>query len=119
MSKVTIRLVFDRKNTATKTHPASVQIEATFQRKRNFFGTGIKLSSDQWNGNSLQVKNHPHMQELNQQLNDLVAKIYDCIHQMSSKGIEFIHLYSTIITVIIQRPYSSLPIVAYSDFYFT
>ena len=59
------------------------------------------------------------MQELNQQLNDMVAKIYACIHQMSSKGFEFIHLYSSIITAIIQRPYRSLPKEAYSDFYFT
>ena len=48
MNNVSVRLVFDRKHVGTKKHQASVQMEITYQRKRKYIGTGIKLYSDQW-----------------------------------------------------------------------
>lgn len=82
MNNVSVRLVFDRKHVATKKHQASVQMEVTFQRKRKFIGTGIKLYADQW-GKDLKVKNHPQSLLFNQQLSDMVANIYDFAHQLS------------------------------------
>jgi hypothetical protein len=58
MNNVSVRLVFDRKHVATKKRQSSVQMEVTYQRKRKYVGTGIKLYSDQW-GKDLKVKNHP------------------------------------------------------------
>lgn len=81
MNNVSVRLVFDRKHVATKKHQASVQMEVTFQRKRKFIGTGIKLYADQW-GNDLKVKNHPQSTLFNKQLNDMVADIYNFAHKL-------------------------------------
>ena len=47
MNNVSVRLVFDRKHVATKKRQSSVQMEVTYQRKRKYVGTGIKLYSDQ------------------------------------------------------------------------
>lgn len=82
MNNVSIRLVFDRKHVATKKHQASVQMEITFERKRKFISTGIRLYADQW-GKDLKVKNHPQSILFNQQLSDMVANIYDFVHQLS------------------------------------
>lgn len=88
MKNVSVRLVFDRKHVATKKHQASVQLEVTFQRKRKFIGTGIKLYSDQW-GKDAKVKNHPQSLLFNQKLNDMVSGIYDFAHQLSLKNSAF------------------------------
>lgn len=88
MNNVSVRLVFDRKHVATKKHQASVQLEVTFQRKRKFIGTGIKLYSDQW-GKDAKVKNHPQSLLFNQKLNNMVSGIYDFAHQLSLKNSAF------------------------------
>lgn len=88
MNNVSVRLVFDRKHVATKKHQASVQMEITYQRKRKYIGTGIKLYSDQWS-KDMKVKNHPQSLVFNQRLNDMVAGIYDLAYQMSSQNIPF------------------------------
>lgn len=67
MNNVSVRLVFDRKHVATKKRQSSVQMEVTYQRKRKYVGTGIKLYSDQW-GKDLKVKNHPQSLVFNQKL---------------------------------------------------
>ena len=54
MNNVSVRLVFDRKHVATKKRQSSVQMEVTYQRKRKYVGTGIKLYSDQW-GKDLKI----------------------------------------------------------------
>ncbi len=82
MNNLSVRLVFDRKHVATKKHQASVQMEVTFQRKRKYIGTGIRLYADQW-GKDMKVKNHPQSVLFNQQLNDMVANIYDFAHRLS------------------------------------
>lgn len=84
MNNVSVRLVFDRKHVATKSHKASVQMEVTFQRKRKFVNTGVKLYVDQW-GRDLKVKNHPQSMLLNKQLGDMVADIYNFAHQLSER----------------------------------
>lgn len=88
MKNVSVRLVFDRKHVATKKHQASIQLEVTYERKRKFIGTGIKLYADQW-GKDLKVKNHPQSALLNQQLNDIVADIYNFANQLSLNKKEF------------------------------
>lgn len=88
MKNLSVRLVFDRKHVATKKHQSSVQLEVTYERKRKFIGTGIKLYADQW-GKDLKVKNHPQSALYNQQLSDIVADIYDFAHQLSLQKKEF------------------------------
>ncbi|WP_303875355.1 site-specific integrase [Bacteroides acidifaciens] len=88
MNNVSVRLVFDRKHVATKKHQASVQVEVTYQRKRKYFGTGIKLYADQW-GKDLKVKNHPQSLVFNQKLNDMISGIHDYVYQLSTQKIPF------------------------------
>lgn len=84
MNQLSVRLVFDRKHVATKKHQALVQLEVTHERKRKFISTGIKLYADQWSKDQ-KVKNHPQSVLYNQQLNDIVADIYNFAHQLSIK----------------------------------
>ena len=42
------RIVFDRRNTASKKIAAPVYIEVTFDKVRNFYNTGIKVRKDQF-----------------------------------------------------------------------
>lgn len=84
MNNLSVRLVFDRKHVATKKHQASVQLEVTYERKRKFISTGIKLYSDQWSKDQ-KVKNHPQSSLYNKQLNDMVANIYNFAHQLTSQ----------------------------------
>lgn len=88
MNNVSVRLVFDRKHTATKKHQASVQMEVTHQSKRKFISTGIRLYSDQWSKDS-KVKNHPQSVLFNQQIADQVADIYEFAHELQTKGLPF------------------------------
>lgn len=47
--EATVRLVFDRYKTASKTKKGTVQLEITFMRKRKWVSTGVRLFKDQWN----------------------------------------------------------------------
>lgn len=88
MNNVSVRLVFDRKHVATKKHQASVQLEVTYQSKRKFISSGVRLYSDQW-GKELKVKNHPQSPLLNQQLADMVADIYEFAHELQTQNKPF------------------------------
>lgn len=88
MNNVSIRLIFDRKNVATKKRQASVQIEVTYQRRRKYIGTGIRLYSDQW-GKDGKVKNHPQTIHLNKKISDQVSEIYDFLGKLNTKKIPF------------------------------
>ena len=48
MQHPTVRLVFDRKKQASKTKKGLIQLEVSFQRKRKWISTDIKVYSDQW-----------------------------------------------------------------------
>ena len=75
MNKPTIRLIFDRKNQATKTKSAPIVIEVLYQRKRKYLSTGIKIYSDQWNNGK--IKNHPQSIQLNKTISDLMSSLYE------------------------------------------
>lgn len=66
-----VRLVFDRYKTASKTKKGTVQLEITFNRKRKWISTGIRLFKDQWNDRK-HVVNSMNSIELNKRLNGKV-----------------------------------------------
>lgn len=82
---VSVRLVFDRKNQATKQRKASVFLEITYQNKRKLISTNIKLFSDQWNKNG-KVKNHPDEAILNQELIEKVSAVYEFTRDLKGSG---------------------------------
>lgn len=59
-------------------------MEVTYQSRRKFVSTGIRLYSDQW-GKDNKVKNHPQSILFNQQIADKVADIYDFAHDLQVK----------------------------------
>ena len=70
--EATVRLVFDRYKTASKTKKGTVQLEITFMRKRKWISTGVRLFKDQWNDRK-HVVNSTNMIELNDFLNKTVT----------------------------------------------
>lgn len=70
----TVRIIFDRKHTASKTKVGLVQIEMLFGRKRKFISTGVRLYQGEWNERS-HVVNRKDMYLLNKRIDGLKAKI--------------------------------------------
>ena len=69
----TIRVIFDRRKTATAVKKASVEIEVYFNRERTRISTGVSVLKQQWRDGM--VVNHPEAQ----QLNETVRSMYDAI----------------------------------------
>lgn len=49
MKYPTTRIVFDRKNEATKKKAALIQVEVLFERKKKYITTGVKVYKGEWN----------------------------------------------------------------------
>lgn len=65
-------MVFDRKKIATKTKKGLVQIEISFERKRKWISTDVKLYQDQWDDRR-HVINHTDSLDLNDWLHEQVS----------------------------------------------
>ena len=78
MKIATTRVVFDRHHTATKTTAASVLIEVSYARVRNFYNTGIKVCKDQFRNGK--VVNHGQMAEYQDRINAMRADIENYIN---------------------------------------
>lgn len=74
MKTPSIRLTFDRYKVATKTHKGNLQIEITYERKRKWISTGVKLYADQWS-NREHVINSADSIDLNEQVNKMVTNL--------------------------------------------
>jgi site-specific recombinase XerD len=83
----TVRLVFDRKHQATKKKLALVQLEVTYQRKRKYFSTGIRLFSDQWKDGK--VIRNIHLLDYNESLQAQYNRVITWINELSIKDEEF------------------------------
>lgn len=81
MKYPTVRFVFDRKHTASKTTKGTVQIEILFERKRKWISTGVRLYSDQWNDKA-KVKNTVQSVDLNERLDAQMQNINEFINNL-------------------------------------
>ena len=81
MKYPTVRFVFDRKHTASKTTKGTVQIEILFERKRKWISTGVRLYSDQWNDKT-KVKNTVQSIDLNERLDAQMQNINEFINNL-------------------------------------
>lgn len=81
MKYPTVRFVFDRKHTASKTTKGTVQIEILFERKRKWISTGVRLYSDQWNDKT-KVKNTVQSVDLNERLDAQMQNINEFINNL-------------------------------------
>ncbi len=68
-----IKIIFDRRKTATATTKGSVEIEVYYNRERVRLSTGVSVNKTQWRNDS--VVNHPNAEKLN----DTITLIYESI----------------------------------------
>ena len=73
------RIVFDRHKKATKTVAASIYIEVTYDRVRNFYNTGVKVCSHQFKNGK--VINCAQMAEYQDRINDIRSTIENYINE--------------------------------------
>ena len=73
------RIVFDRHKKATKKVAASVYIEVSYDRVRNFYNTGIKVCSHQFKDGK--VINCGQMAEYQDRINDIRSTIENYINE--------------------------------------
>ena len=69
----TIKVVFDRRKTASLTKKASVEIEVYYNRQRTRISTGVSVLKQQWKNGV--VVSHPEAKALN----ETIRNIYDAI----------------------------------------
>lgn len=79
MKYAMVRLVFDRKHVATKNKTGLVQLEVTYNRKRKWFSTGVKVYADQWS-ERYKVVNSPYTFEYNDDFKSRYEHLEDFIN---------------------------------------
>ncbi len=72
------RVVFNRHNTASRTNTAAVYIEVSYQGKRNFYNTGIKVKINQFRNS--RICNCGHQKEYNERIDTIRNSIDDYIN---------------------------------------
>lgn len=76
-----IRLIHNRKNRATKTHPESLVIEVMHQRKRRYITIGVSLLVHQWNTNTQAVVQHKDADKLNKHIESVRRHLLDLLNE--------------------------------------
>lgn len=80
----TIRLIYNRRNTATGSRKASIELCITWNRKQKYISSGISICKDQWKDGF--VVSTPDAKQLNIYLNSLVSKIRQLLFDMMEEG---------------------------------
>lgn len=80
MNRVQIRVVFDRKKTASSKKKALVQIEVRFENKRKYVSTAIKLYKNQYKTG--RIVNHDDADRLNEKITNQIREINDLIDRL-------------------------------------
>lgn len=80
MKYPTLRVIFDRKNVATATHPGLVQIEILSERRRKYISTGVKVYAGEWR--SEKVVRRPDALDLNDRIDLLRNNINTWINNL-------------------------------------
>ena len=87
--KPTLRVLFDRKNTATESVPALVQIEIYFQGKRKYISTGVKVRSNEWDYTRSRVVGSSNDFNSNYRISSLLQKLDDYLIDCDRRGEDF------------------------------
>ena len=90
MKNITIKAVFDRKNTADNTkNRGLIQIRVIYDRKQIFLSTGIKVFKNQWDKVRMEVKASLLSEQYNQTIKAIIGRIVDYKNKCISNGVEF------------------------------
>lgn len=87
MNHVQIRVLFDRKHEATLKKAALVQLEVTFNRKRKFISTHIKLFKNQFKNG--RICGRTDAETLNEKLNFQICEIEKLVQKFNSQELAF------------------------------
>ena len=77
--KPILRVIFDRKNKASETAAALIQIEVYFKGKRKYISTGVKVRTNEWDKDRQRVKGSSDDFNNNYYITSLLKKIDDFI----------------------------------------
>ncbi len=81
-----VRVVFDRKKTATKTKAALVQVEVQMNGRKKYLSTGVKVYKDQWSLAHGGVVNSMEAVELNARVTAVKKQVDGYIAERQTKG---------------------------------
>ena len=81
-----VRVVFDRKKTATKTKAALVQVEVQMNGRKKYLSTGVKVCRDQWSLAHGGVVNSMEAVELNARVAAVKKQVDGYIAERQMKG---------------------------------
>lgn len=82
-----IKLIFDRRHTASKSKEGSVEIRIAYASKQKIIATGVKVFPSQWDEKTSVVKFRPDAVALNNQLRKLVDACYEMLDGMATDGV--------------------------------
>lgn len=88
MKYPTMRVVFDRKKTATKEKNGLVQIEILHEGKRKYISSGVKVYAGQWKAKTM-VTGRMDSLELNERINSILSNIREFINELIKRREEF------------------------------
>lgn len=81
-----IKIRFNRRKTATRTHAASVEIEISYLRKRKWFSSGVRVLAQQWSESAQRVVNHFDQASLNERIYALHRTITGIVNDMAARN---------------------------------
>lgn len=74
MSNLNFNIIYDRRNVASASRPATLEARFTQNRKQKYFSLGIRILPNQWDSREGKIVRHPEKNELNQRLIAVRAK---------------------------------------------
>lgn len=85
-SAVSVRVVYDRKKTATAVTPALVQVELRTGRVKKYFTTGVRVYPRQWDAPAAQVRGSLQDDFLNEKIKGTVNAVLEAVERVRRTG---------------------------------
>ena len=82
---ITKKLVFDHRGRTKEKNEGPIELRVTVNSKPYYINTGVRLRSDQFNGE--RVVNHRDARLLNERLKDVVLKIETAVNECIRNGL--------------------------------
>lgn len=85
-AEVSVRVVYDRKKTATAVTPALVQVELRTGRVKKYFTTGVRVYPRQWDALAAQVRGSLQDDFLNEKIKGTVNAVLEAVERVRRTG---------------------------------
>lgn len=93
------RVLYDRRNVASDTREASVEIEVSINGVRRWFSTRVRVLPDQWDSQRQAVVRHPQASMLNLQINNMRSQMEAHVAYLMGRGEAFnLEHFATLVT---------------------